>query len=182
MLRSLYLMSPQTPKHMHQAEVFPHLRNVLKSFPRLPAISHLHVAYAWLDERFLASLLAALPYPGTPHLTLTLEGSEVSHPFLCNALRYIGRRLRALALVRCDKLTAEAVVDVLNRLSGTYLQNVSGVVPAVSALYVRDCRDVDWRSLQWLTTVGINLRVWEGGREVDMRYAQARKKARFGPR
>ncbi|RDX50216.1 hypothetical protein OH76DRAFT_1402677 [Lentinus brumalis] len=182
MLRSLYLMSPHTSRYMHQTDTFPHLRNILKSFPRLPAISHLHVAYAWLDERFLASLLAMLPHPGTPHLTLTLEGPQASHAFLCNALRHVGRRLRAIALIRCDKLTAEAVVDVLNRLSGAPLQSVLGVVPAVSALYVRECREIDWRSLQWLVTLGIGLKVWEGGREVDMRYARARKKARFGPR
>ena len=95
------------------------------------------------------------------------------------AARQQPQRLRALALVRCDKLTAEATLDVLNRMSGTYLQNMPGVVPAISALYVRDCGELDWRSLQWLPTVGIMLKVWEGGREVDMRYARARKKARF---
>ncbi|KAI0712645.1 hypothetical protein C8Q76DRAFT_797480 [Earliella scabrosa] len=178
-LRSLYLMSPQTSRYLHPTDAFPHLRNILKSFPRLPALSHLHVAYAWLEERFLAALLAMLPYPGAPHLTLTLEGPQTSHAFLCNSLRHVGRRLRALALVRCDKLTAEATLDVLNRMSGTYLQNMPGVVPAISALYVRDCKELDWRSLQWLPTVGIMLKVWEGGREVDMRYARARKKARF---
>ncbi|KAI1794799.1 hypothetical protein LXA43DRAFT_883031 [Ganoderma leucocontextum] len=178
-LRSLYLVSPAAPRHTLLSEVFPHLRTVLKSFPRLPALSHLHVAHAWLDERFLAPLLASLPFPGTPHLTLTLEGPQVSHSFLCSALRHAPRRLRALALVKSERVTAEAIVDVLNRLSGTYLQNVpAGVAPPLSALYVRDCKGVDWRSLLWLPAVGIMLKVWEGGREVDMRYARS-KKARF---
>ncbi|KAI0755310.1 hypothetical protein C8Q80DRAFT_1095613 [Daedaleopsis nitida] len=178
-LRSLYLMAPHAPRHMSATDAFPGLRTLLKSFPRLPALGHLHVAYAWLDERFLAALLAMLPYPGTPRLTLTLEGPQASHAFLCSALRHVGRRLRALALVRCDKLTAEAVLDVLNRLSGVYLQSISGAVAGVSALFIRECQELDWRSLQWLAAVGVALRVWEGGREVDMRYARARKKARF---
>ncbi|TBU42894.1 hypothetical protein BD309DRAFT_865424 [Dichomitus squalens] len=179
-LRSLYLVSPAAPRHSQHPEVFPHLRNVLKSFPRLPALSSLHLAHAWLDERFLASLLATLAFPGKPHLTLTLEGPQVTHPFLCHALRHAGRRLRALALVRSEKLTAEAILDVINRLSGVYLQSIPpGAVPAISALYIRDCKHVDWRSLQWIAAVGILLKVWEGGREVDMRYARASKKARF---
>ena len=180
-LRSLYLVTaPPRGTGAPLPEVFPHLRTVLKSFPRLPALSHLHVAHAWLDERFVAPLLGSLPFPGTPHLTLTLEGPQVSHSFLCAALRHAPRRLRALALVKSEKLTAEVIVDVLNRLSGTYLQNIPpGVVPGISALYIRDCKAVDWRSLLWLPAVGVMVKVWEGNREVDVRYARASKKARF---
>ncbi|KAI0357367.1 hypothetical protein OH77DRAFT_1422211 [Trametes cingulata] len=178
-LRSLYLVSPPAPRHaQHMDTSFPHLRTVLKALPRLPALSLLHVAHGWLEERFLASLLTLLPYPGAPHLTLTLEGPHVSHAFLCYALRGAGRKLRALALVRCERLTAEGVVDVLNRLSGTHLQTATHVFPAISALYIRDCAGLDWRSLQWLATVGIILKVWEGGHEVDLRYAKA-KRTRF---
>ncbi|KAI0632068.1 hypothetical protein C8Q77DRAFT_1060642 [Trametes polyzona] len=179
-LRSLYLVSQPAPRYTPYADaVFPHLRTVLKALPRLPALSLLHVSHGWLEERFLASLLALLPYPGAPHLTLTLEGPQLSHGFLAYALRTAGRKLRGLALVRTERLTAEGVVDVLNRLSGTHLQSTTHVLPALSALYIRDCPGLDWRSLQWLATVGIALRVWEGGREVDLRYARATKRARF---
>ncbi|KAI0780698.1 hypothetical protein BD413DRAFT_464159 [Trametes elegans] len=178
-LRSLYLVAPPPSRHAaHFDGGFPRLRTVLKSLPRLPALAHLHVAHGWLAEHFLGPLLALLPYPGAPHLTLTLEGAHVTHPFLVNALRGAGRRLRALALVRCERLTAQAVLDVLNRLSGAQLQTGPQVFPAISALYLRDCAGIDWRSLRWLGTVGIMLKVWEGGREVDLRYARA-KKARF---
>ncbi|KAI8978851.1 hypothetical protein BD414DRAFT_538760 [Trametes punicea] len=179
-LRSMYLVShPAARQHSRQMDpVFLHLRTLLKAMPRLPALSHLHVAHGWLEERFVASLLALLPYPGAPHLTLTLEGPHVTHPFLCNALRGAGRRIRALALVRCDKLTAQGLMDVLNRLSGTHLQTATLVYPTFTSLYIRDCPALDWRSLQWLTTMGVVLKVWEDGHEVDLGYARA-KKARF---
>ncbi|KAH9890075.1 hypothetical protein C8Q73DRAFT_149870 [Cubamyces lactineus] len=178
-LRTLYLIAPPAPRNTQSLDsVFPHLRMVLKALPRLPALSHLHMAYGWLDERFLASLLALLPYPGAPHLTLTLEGPHITYPFLCNALRGAGRRIRALALIRSDKLTAEGLVDVLNRLSGVRLQSATNLHPAITALYIRDCAGLDWHSLQWLTMVGVMLKVWENGREVDLRYAKA-KKTRF---
>ncbi|KAI0647698.1 hypothetical protein C8Q79DRAFT_1008110 [Trametes meyenii] len=177
-LRSLYLVSHPPPRRVQFDTAFPRLRAVIKALPRLPALGHLHVAYGWLDDRFVASFLALLPYPSMPHLTLTLEGPHVTHGFLCNALRGAGRRLRSLALVRCDKLTAEGLVDVINRLSGVHLQSATRPFPAIAALYIRDCSMLDWRSLLWLQTVGILLKVWEGGREVDLRYAKA-KRARF---
>ncbi|KAI0820431.1 hypothetical protein BC628DRAFT_857661 [Trametes gibbosa] len=179
-LRSLYLISHPAPRHASYADMaFPHLRNVLKALPRLPALGLVHVAHGWLDERFLASLLTLLPYPGAPHLTLTLEGPQVTRTFLRHALQGAGRKLRALALIRTERLTAEGVVDILNQLSGTHLQSSAHFLPAISALYIRDCAGVDWRSLQWLSTVGVSLRVWEGGREVDLRYARSTKRARF---
>ncbi|KAI9057478.1 hypothetical protein FKP32DRAFT_1615305 [Trametes sanguinea] len=179
-LRALYLVShpPQQQGQQHVEPCFPHLRTILKALPRLPALSHLHVAHGWLEERFLASFLTLLPYPGAPHLALTLEGPQVTHAFLCSALRGSGRRIRSLAFVRCDKLTAEGLVDVLNRLSGIHLQSAVHVYPTITSLYIRDCAGVDWRSLKWLTTMGVALKVWEDGHEVDLRYARA-KKARF---
>ncbi|EIW51538.1 uncharacterized protein TRAVEDRAFT_54474 [Trametes versicolor FP-101664 SS1] len=178
-LRSLYLISHPAPKSVPYTDVsFPHLRTVLKALPRLPALSLLHVAHGWLEERFLASLLTLLPYPGAPHLTLTLEGPQITHGFLCYALRGAGRKLRGLATVRAERLTAEGILDVLNRLNGMLLQSATHV-SSLSALYIRDCAGLDWRSLQWLSTVGVTLRVWEGGREVDLRHSRATKRARF---
>ncbi|KAH9925388.1 uncharacterized protein BXZ73DRAFT_91115 [Epithele typhae] len=181
-LRALFLVSPPA-RH-----AFPHLRTVLKAFPRLPPLHHLHLAHAWLDDRFLPALLAAVP-PGTPGaLTLTLEGAALSHALLAAALRHVApRRLRALALVRAPaQLTADALVDVLGRVAGAPLQlQAAGAgafrlpPPPLAAVYVRDCAGVDWRSLAWLQAAGIALRVWEGGREVDLRYPRAVKKARF---
>ncbi|KAH9851603.1 hypothetical protein C2E23DRAFT_860494 [Lenzites betulinus] len=171
-LRSLYLISPPASRHTPYAgTAFPHLRNVIKALPRLPALSLLHVAHGWLEERFLASLLTLLPYPGAPHLTLTVEGPQITRTFLRYALQGAGRKLRGLAVMRTERLTAEGIVDVLDQLSGTHLQSSAHFFPAISALYIRDCVGVDWRSLQWLSTVGISLRVWEGGREVDLRPA-----------
>ena len=189
-LRALYLISPAAPARttVHTTpDVFPHLRAVLKAFPRLPALHHLHVAHAWLDARFLSALLAVVPHSPPPHglptaLTLTLEGPRTTHPFLCTALRHVPpRRLRALALVRADHLAAEGLLDVLNRLAGpgAHLQSVLRTAPPLAALYVRDCPALDWRSLQWLGAVGIMLKVWERGREVDVGYVRAAKKARF---
>ena len=102
--------------------------------------------------------------------------------FRSAALRLVPlRRLRALALVRADRLTAEGLLDVLNRLAGPgmHLQSVLRAVPPLAALYVRDCAALDWRSLQWLGAVGIVLKVWEHGREVDASVARVAKKARF---
>ena len=194
-LRALYLISPgpltssarRQTQPQATPDVFPHLRAVFKAFPRLPALHHLHVAHAWLDDRFLASLLSAIPHTLPPvamptALTLTLEGARTTHPFLCAALRHVPpRRLRALALVHADHLTAEGLLDVLNRLAGpaAHLQNVLRTAPPLAALYLRDCAALDWRSLQWLSSVGIVLKVWARGREVDVGYARAAKKARF---